>query len=387
MLFRILKYVSRDTSDFSSSLDATFATDAQLTAVSQSFSSSLSTVSESLSSRVANNEATGSSLTTASSSFSTRVTNTEATASSLVTASGSFSTRTTNLETASGSFSTRVTNTEATASSLTTASSSFSTRVTNNESNISSLQTASGSFSTRTTNLETASGSFSTRTTNLETASGSFSTRVTNAESSITSLNSKTGSYATTGSNRFIGNQTITGSLFVTENLTVLGSSSISYVSQSTLNIGTNLITVNAQNPSIRFGGLAVIDSGSSPQVSGSWLFDSVQDRWIMIHQQTSGGTLTSSIAIMGPETYNDLGGELYIAENRLVKSTGIEHLAASNISDNGTTVTMLSNTVVNGTFSATGTTLVSGSSQINHNTTTNYDANQCENVVHPKLQ
>ncbi len=65
---------------FSSSLDVTFATDAQLTAVSQSFSSSLSTVSESLSSRVANNEATGSSLTTASSSFSTRVTNTEATA-------------------------------------------------------------------------------------------------------------------------------------------------------------------------------------------------------------------------------------------------------------------------------------------------------------------
>ena len=145
---------------FSSSLDATFATDAQLTAVSQSFSSSLSTVSGSLASRVANNEATGSSLTTASSSFSTR---------------------TTNLETASGS---------------------FSTRVTNNESNISSLQTASGSFSTRTTNLET--------------ASGSFSTRVTSAEGSVTSLNSKTGSYATTGSNAFNGSQTITGSLTTT---------------------------------------------------------------------------------------------------------------------------------------------------------------------------
>ena len=349
---------------FSSSLDATFATDAQLTAVSQSFSSSLSTVSESLSSRVANNEATGSSLTTASSSFSTRVTNTEATASSLVTASGSFSTRTTNLETASGSFSTRVTNTEATASSLTTASSSFSTRVTNNESNISSLQTASGSFSTRTTNLETASGSFSTRTTNLETASGSFSTRVTNAESSITSLNSKTGSYATTGSNRFIGNQTITGSLFVTENLTVLGSSSISYVSQSTLNIGTNLITVNAQNPSIRFGGLAVIDSGSSPQVSGSWLFDSVQDRWIMIHQQTSGGTLTSSIAIMGPETYNDLGNETTITLNRLVKgSSGAsgEHISNSNISDTGTVVSINSNTQITGSLVTNSTASFAG--------------------------
>ena len=184
-----------DLESFSSSLDATFATDAQLTAVSQSFSSSLSTVSGSLASRVANNEATGSSLTTASSSFSTRVTNNESTGSSLTTASSSFSTRTTNLETASGS---------------------FSTRVTSNESNISSLQTASGSFSTRTTNLETASGSFSTRTTNLETASGSFSTRVTSAEGSVTSLNSNTGSYATTGSNAFNGSQTITGSLTTT---------------------------------------------------------------------------------------------------------------------------------------------------------------------------
>jgi hypothetical protein len=341
---------------FSSSLDATFATDAQLTAVSQSFSSSLSTVSESLSSRVANNEATGSSLTTASGSFSTRVTNTEATASSLVTASGSFSTRTTNLETASGS---------------------FSTRVTNNESNISSLQTASGSFSTRTTNLETASGSFSTRTTNLETASGSFSTRVTNAESSIISLNSKTGSYATTGSNIFNGTQTITGSLFITENLTVLGSSSISYVSQSTLNIGTNLITVNAQNPSIRFGGLAVIDSGSAPQVSGSWLFDSVQDRWIMIHQQAAGSALTSSIAIMGPETYNDLGNETTITLNRLVKgSSGAsgEHISNSNISDTGTVVSINSATQITGSLGVTGASTFASSvtaDSLNINTST----------------
>ena len=251
----------------------------------------------------------------------------------------------------------RVTRTEATASSLTTASSSFSTRVSASEASISVLTTASSSFSTRTTNLETASGSFSTRTTNLETASGSFSTRVTNAESSITSLNSRTGSFATTGSNRFIGNQTVTGSLTITENLTVLGSSSISYVSQSTLNIGTNLITVNAQNPSVRFGGLAVIDSGSVPQVSGSWLFDSIQNRWIMIHQQTAG-VVTSSIAIMGPETYNNLGSETQITQNRLVKGVAGasgEHIGDSNISDTGTVVSINSATQVTGSLDVTG--------------------------------
>jgi hypothetical protein len=138
----------------------------------------------------------------------------------------------------------------------------------------------------------------------------------------------------------------------------VLGSSSISYVSQSTLNIGTNLITVNAQNPSIRFGGIAVIDSGSSPQVSGSYLFDSVQDRWIMIHQQTAGSALTSSIAIMGPETYNDLGNETTITLNRLVKgSSGAsgEHIGNSNISDTGTVVSINSATQITGSLGVTG--------------------------------
>ena len=309
-----------------------------------------------LDSRVTKTEATASSLTTASSSFSTRVSASEASISNLTTASGSFSTRTTNLETASGS---------------------FSTRVSSNESNISSLQTASGSFSTRTTNLETASGSFSTRTTNLETASGSFSTRVTNAESSITSLNSRSGSFATTGSNTFIGTQTITGSLFITENLTVLGSSSISYVSQSTLNIGTNLITVNAQNPSIRFGGLAVIDSGSAPQVSGSWLFDSVQDRWIMIHQQSAGAALTSSIGIMGPETYNNLGSETTLTLNRLVKGfsgASGEHIGDSNISDTGTVVSINSATQVTGSLGVTGASTFASSvtaDSLNINTST----------------
>ena len=339
---------------FSSSLDATFATDAQLTAVSQSFSSSLSTVSGSLASRVANNEATGSSLTTTSGSFSTRVTNTEATASSLVTASGSFSTRTTNLETASGSFSTRTTNLE-------TASGSFSTRVTNNESNISSLQTASGSFSTRTTNLETASGSFSTRTTNLETASGSFSTRVTSAEGSVTSLNSKTGSYATTGSNIFVNTQYISaannaisftstaslytdGGLRVTKdmyvsgtsyfnNVTVYGTQSVQYITSSQLNISTNIISVNTDTPTIRFGGLSVYDSGSTG-LTGSMLWDSEDNQWI--YSNPSGSTYDSAVFLAGPRNSGVLGNEPGISCNFLSKGNGLHHMTSSGIFEDG---------------------------------------------------
>jgi len=242
-----------------------------------------------------------------SASFSTRVTNTESTGSSLTTASGSFSTRTTNLEstgssliTASGSFSTRVTNTESTGSSLTTASSSFSTRVTNLESTGSSLTTASGSFSTRITNLEstgssltTASGSFSTRVTNTEStgssltiASGSFSTRISSIE----------GNYVTTGSNVFMGAQTVCAN--ITSTGTIIAqtinvqqvTSSIVYSSGSNI-FGNQLTDTQQFTGSLRITGSlntignACVTSICSPSIIGGTV---------------SGTTIYGSTAICG---------------------------------------------------------------------------------------
>jgi hypothetical protein len=190
-------------------------------------------------------------------------------------------------------------------------------------------------------------------TTGYSTFSSSLATTDLGQDNRLTSLEGKTGSYATTGSNVFQGDQTITGSLYISQNLIIGGSSSIQHITSSQLNIGDNIITVNAQNPSIRFGGLAVIDSGSSPQVSGSILFDSVNNQWIFVHQNQS--TVTSSVLLMGPETYNNLGGESYIAQNKIIKSTGIEHLAESNITDTGTKVSINSNTEITGTFTVGG--------------------------------
>jgi hypothetical protein len=262
---------------------------------------------------------------------------------------------------------------------LTIFSSSINTRVSNTETSVSSLNSFSSSANSRIGSLEIESGSVRTtlnsytssangRLSSIETTTGSIITTNTTQNSRLDSIEGKSGSYATTGSNVFQGNQTITGSLFISQNLIVGGSSSINFVSQSTLNIGTNLITVNAQNPGTRFGGLSVIDSGSSPTVSGSILFDSTNDQWIFVHQAIAGSPITSSVLMMGPQTFNSLGAEIYPTTNRIVKSVNAEHLGDSNISDNGTTVTILSNAVVNGTFSATGTTLISGSSQISFN-------------------
>ncbi len=248
---------------------------------------------------------------------------------------------------------------ESTTSSLNSYTSSTNTRIASIETATSSLNSFTSSINTTIKNRLNAENVISgsaqvtlSSTTGYSTFSSSLATTDAGQDSRLNSLEGKTGSYATTGSNVFQGSQTITGSLYISQDLIVGGSSSINFVSQSTLNIGTNLITVNAQNPSTRFGGLAVIDSGSSPQVSGSMLFDSVNDQWIFVHQNQSA--ITSSVLLMGPQTTNNLGGESYLTLNRVPKGTGIEHLNDSNITDTGTKVSINSNTEVTGTLIVT---------------------------------
>jgi hypothetical protein len=308
--------------------------------------------------------------TTGYSTFSSSV------STSVGSLSSSIAITTSDLSSSVGSLSSSVaTTTSGLTSTITSLSSSVSSSIGSLSSSVAT--TTSGISST----VSSLSSSVATTTSGLSSSIGSLSSSVATTTSNIqgraTSLEGKTGSYATTGSNIFQGDQTITGSLFVSQNLIIAGSSSINFVSQSTLNIGTNIITVNAQNPGTRFGGLAVIDSGSSPTVSGSMLFDSVNDQWLFVHQAIVGSPTTSSVLLMGPQTFNNIGSELYPTTNRIVKSVNAEHIGNSNISDDGTTVTILSNTVINGTISSTGTTIVSGSSQISHDSTTGYVANR----------
>lgn len=134
--------------------------------------------------------------------------------------------------------------------------------------------------------------------------------------------------------------------------------SSIQYYTSSQFDIGTNLITLNTNLTPLRYGGIAVADSGSSPITSGSLLFDSQNNQWIFIHQQTSGGPITSSVLIMGPQTFNDIGNETTIIANRLTKGQSGdlgEHITSSNVTDTGTLVSINSNTEVTGSFIVTG--------------------------------
>jgi hypothetical protein len=274
------------------------------------------------------------------------------------TFSSSIATTTSGLSSSIGSLSSSIT---ATTSGLSSSIGSLSSSVATTTSNLSSsiAITTSGLTSTITSTITSLSSSVATTTSELSSSIGSLSSSVATTtlgtKNRVDSIESKTGSYATTGSNTFIGTQIVTGSLYITQDLIVGGSSSINFVSQSTLNIGTNLITVNAQNPGIRFGGLAVIDSGSSPTVSGSMLFDSINDQWLFVHQAIVGSPLTSSVILMGPQSYDSLGSELYPTINRIIKSVNAEHLGDSNITDTGTKVSINSNTEVTGTLKVTG--------------------------------
>jgi len=258
---------------------------------------------------------------------------------------------------------------------------------------ITDINTKTGSFETKFSTLQTLTASVQSQISRIQESTASLNTFSSSVESKNvtianytasmntftasngnTSLNAATSSYAKTNtSNIFSADQTITGSLYISANLVVQGSSSIQTISSSTLNIGTNLITVNTLNPSARFGGLSSIDSGSTG-LSGSILFDSITNQWIFQHQAVSGAASTSSIFITGPETSNALGSETTLTTNRIPKIKNDAHLNDSNITDDGTTISLNSNTVVTGSIIATSFTgsigatngVISGSSQVN---------------------
>lgn len=224
------------------------------------------------------------------------------------------------------------------------------------------------SINTYTSSNDTTNATQNSRLTSLETKSGSVDSSISSINSFTssngnTSLNAATASYATTGSNTFFGTQTFSGSVYIANDLVVQGTSSLQNITASAVSIGTNIVNLNTATPAVRYAGLVVVDSGSVGG-SGSFLYDSVQDEFIFVHRG-NGTNVTSSHFVLGPETYDDLGNEIYLTNNRIPKGSGKEHLNDSNITDNGTLITLGSNTIVNGTLVASGTTLVSSSAQV----------------------
>ena len=262
---------------------------------------------------------------------------------------------------------TRLTNIESKSASVDISISNINSITASNIARLSNLETKSSSVDISISNINSFTSSNDTKFTTLGTYTGSLDTKNTTLADVTSSLISKTGSYATTGSNQFYGTQVFSGSVFIANDLVVQGSSSIQYISASSVSIGTNIVQLNTANPSVRFAGLTIIDSGSIGG-SGSFLYDSVHDEFIFVHRG-NGTNVTSSHFVLGPETYDSLGNETYLTSNVLSKGTGKEHLIDSCIFDNGTTTCIKNNLIGTGTACFTGTLIAGGPALIGTST------------------
>jgi hypothetical protein len=243
------------------------------------------------------------------------------------------------------------------------------------------LSSVSGAF---VTSLSASNADISALSASVSTVTGDFSSSVATSfsqsnynttllSSSIDSrLDSIEANYATTGSNTFRANQTISGSLFVTENLVVFGSSSLVNITGSSVNIGTNTIVLNTSSPSVRFGGISVIDSGST-QGTGSLWWDSERNHWLYEHPLDSEVPYNSAILISGPKHTGSLGGESGLVSGSIVVASGDDHIDNSIMSQANGVITLVGDLVTTGVISgsiAATNGVVSGSSQL----TSSYD-------------
>jgi hypothetical protein len=199
-------------------------------------------------------------------------------------------------------------------------------------------------------NTATFSSSVNSRVSAIETVTASNLNR-------LTSLENKTGSLASTGSNTFYGTQIISGTTWIAGDFIVQGSSSIQYISASSVSIGTNIVQLNTDTPAVRYAGITVQDSGSSAGVTGSMLWDSLCNRWIYSNPSTigySGGMLMS-----GPRAAN-LGEETTLTCNFVAKSGGGDHLYDSCIYQSGSISCINTNlTYLNGKVAINNTDIV----------------------------
>ena len=204
----------------------------------------------------------------------------------------------------------------------------------------SSVASVTGTFSS------SVATSFSASAASVLALSTSVDTRLDALEFNDTRL-------ATTGSNIFQGNQVITGSMYITQDLIVYGSSSLFNVTASVLDIGDNTILLNNATPAVRFGGLSVQDSGSNAGVSGSLFWDSLNNNWIYQHPNVGVEAGMSAMLISGPLNSGSLGDEVHITPGRIMVATGDDHIGDSIMSQSAGKITLTGDLDVSGNISS----------------------------------
>jgi len=181
-------------------------------------------------------------------------------------------------------------------------------------------------------------------------------------------------SLTVTGSVNVNGNTSLTGSLtvasgsatmlggdlFVSGNLQVLGSQTNVNIESHTVDIGDNIIQVNAYSPFQRYAGLSAYDSGSVGD-SGSLLWDSTNDYWLF---QNTNGTSSKIVGVSG----GTFGSEASLTSGTFPIATAGNTIGDSLLTYSGTTLSL------NGKFSVdsgSGETKIQGNLNISYSGST----------------
>jgi hypothetical protein len=178
---------------------------------------------------------------------------------------------------------------------------------------------------------------------------------------------------------------TVTGNLVISGDLTVNGTTT--YISSSAVDIGDNIINLNYGGSQTN-GGIYVADATGGSTLSGSLLWDGTNDYWI-------GGTLGNESKILVADSDGVVSGSSQIDHDLTTNFVSDEHIAHSGVnidsglglSGGGDITTTRTLTLDTGSthfqdgVSAVSPALpdgtVSGSSQIDHDLTTNFTSSE----------
>jgi hypothetical protein len=192
--------------------------------------------------------------------------------------------------------------------------------------------------------------------TTLKVGGGQF--EVDNADGDIRTSGSLTangftsnGDLTVNGVLTVTGNTQLQANLYVSGNLEVLGTATNVSLQSSTVEIGDNIILVNAYSPFQQYAGLAAYDSGSGG-TSGSLLWDSLHDYWMFV--STSG----QSSKVIGT-TAGTYGSENNLTSGTFPIATANNTIGDSLLTYSGTTLAFNTNKFT--IDSGTGDTTVTG--------------------------
>ncbi len=121
----------------------------------------------------------------------------------------------------------------------------------------------------------------------------------------------------------------------ISGDLTVIGTASFAYTTASIVQVGSNVIILNTDYPSVRFGGISVVDSGSFGNSStGSLFWDSFMNRWV--YANPSGSAYDGGLLLSGPKNTSGLGNETGMIENFVAVGQSTDHLQPGTIFNSG---------------------------------------------------